>query len=242
MPFLSGCNSEPPAKKSGTTPAKKSVAPCANRAQWDMNCALCRLCKTAPDMVDEMRNSQTVYQVDRVFFEDPWFDGTQWTTKTFEAGGTSGGGEITILTDTDCDEAATTLYHETWHAKQPPGMGWPHPAEDDAYYHTELWTIENGLPSQGNPPLRKTDSSGKVVPDKDAIRKKVDAVYPQPSGKAGPDWTIRSHKDGPPPQTKWFQRSTGKHTWKASQAGDSYAGPEQVVNKRKIDSSKFKCP
>ncbi|MEM6276050.1 MAG: hypothetical protein AAF714_03815 [Pseudomonadota bacterium] len=193
-------------------------------------------------MVDQMRKTQTVYKVDRVFFEDPYFDGKTWTTKTFEAGGTSGGNEITVMTNTDCDEAATTLYHETWHSKQPAGMGWPHPSEDDAYYHTELWTIENGLPSQGNPPLRTKDSNGKVVPDKAAIKAHVDAEYPQPSGGAGPDWTIQGHKDGPPPETRWFQRSTSKKVWKASKAGDSYAGPQQVVGKQKMDSSKFRCP
>lgn len=130
-------------------------------ASWDMACLLKILCAKNKDVIDHVRNNVDLYKVDRVYFDDPYFDGAKWTTKHFEAGGTSGGSEITFLSKDSCEDAATTLYHETWHDKQPADMVWPHPSEDDAYYQAELWTIEQGLPGQA----WVEDAKGKPIKD-----------------------------------------------------------------------------
>src|SRR5947209_13696089 len=79
-------------------------------AGWDLPCLLKVLCKHDSAVVDHIRKNITLYKVDRVYFEDNYFDGKTWTTKTFEAGGTSGAGEITFLSSDTCNGAATTLY------------------------------------------------------------------------------------------------------------------------------------
>lgn len=207
---------------------------------WTMEDMLAILCGSEPGIVEDAGKTQKVYKVDRVFFEDKEFDGQQWQTVLFEAGGTAGGGEITMLSSTTAEAAATTLYHEVWHTRQPAGMGWPHPAEDDAYYNTELWTISNGLPSQGHPPLRTTNGSGQIVPDKTAIKNFVDQVYPI-SDNAAPGWRAFDYKEVPP-ETHWYNDGTGMAQWKPAQVGDSVPGPQQVVNKQLIPAEDFKCP
>lgn len=230
----------------GDTPVGSAIVPCrqakkAKSTNWDLPCILKILCKKDKDVVDRARTTQKVSKIKRIFFEDPFFDGKKWTTKHFEAGGTAGSNEILFVEGTSCEGAATTLYHEVWHAKQPVGMDWPHPAEDDAYYNTELWTIENGLPSQAHPPLRTVDGKGNIVPDKKAIKTHVDDSYPVQT-TAPPGWRIRDFKKTPP-QTKWTNTATGKSEWKASNKGDAMAGPQQTVGKETLVPAKsMKCP
>jgi hypothetical protein len=219
--------------------AKPAPAP----KNWDLPCVLKILCAKDKAVVDDASKTQKVSKIKRIFFEDPIFDGTKWTTKHFEAGGTAGGGKILFVSNTTCEDAATTLYHEVWHTKQPAGMGWPHPAEDDAYYNTELWTIANGLPSQGQPPLRTTDAAGNVIPDKAAITKEVDDAYPvAPPPPVGWGRTGK-FKKGPPPVTEWVDTATGKSVFKPSVKGETFSGPQQTEGKQTvIPSASLKCP
>lgn len=208
---------------------------------WTMDGLLSVLCGTDSDVVSAAGKTQKVYKVDRVYFEDKKFDGTSWQTELFEAGGTAGGGVITLLSGTSAESAATTLYHEVWHTKQPPGMGWPHPSEDDAYYNTELWTIEKGLPGQvDGSGLRVLDRAGDIVPDKAAIKDFVARAYPVSTG-AAPGWDAVSYKDVPP-ETLWEHRTTAVQEWKAAKLGDFVPGPPNHVNKQLIPAGDFKCP
>lgn len=204
-----------------------------------MPCVLKIMCAKDKDMVQQASSTQKLYKADNIFFDDAVFDGKQWTTDRFIAGGTAGGGEIMMRSGDSCERAATVLYHETWHTKQPPGMGWPHPSEDDAYYQTELWTIANNLPSQGGS-IRTVDAKGNVVPDKAAIKKLVDREYPvQPPAPAG--WRRRDFKKVPP-QTKWVNTATRATAWKPSVTGETFPGRQQTVNKKAVDMKTLKCP
>lgn len=225
----------------GAVVAQCRQAKMAKAKNWDLPCVLKILCKKDKAVVDAARTTQKLYKIKRVFFEDPLFDGKKWTTKHFEAAGTAGSGQILFVSDTTCESAATTLYHEVWHTKQPAGMGWPHLEEDDAYYNTELWTIANGYPSQGDPPLRTKDAKGNVVPDKAAIKSTVDAAYPVQT-TAPPGWEIRGFKKMPP-ETKWTDTGSGKTIWKASKVGDTMSGPQQTVGKKtQLPAKNVKCP
>jgi hypothetical protein len=225
-------------------PVGSPVSPCrtgkTTAASWDMPCLLKILCGKDKSVIDHVRNNIDLYKVDKVYFEDPYFDGTKWTTKHFEAGGTSGGGEITFLSSDSCESAATTLFHETWHSKQPAGMGWPHPAEDDAYYNAELWTIDRGLPGQAGPRLRTKDATGKTVPDKAEIKKYVDEAYPVQK-TAPPEWKI-SDIDTKTNKTHWKNTKTGADIWKSSVKGDTMPGPQITKGKTKIPETSVKCP
>ena len=87
---------------------------------------------------------------------------------------------------------------------QPAAMGWPDPAEDDAYFNTEQWTIDRGLP--GRPSLRTVDGKGKTVPDKAKIRTFVQKAYPSPpppvKGKKQPVPIGKDDSDPKKPLTK----------------------------------------
>lgn len=224
------------------SPVQVCRAPPPKKAPgWDLPCLLNILCKKDSDVIDHVRKNVNLYKVDRVYFEDNYFDGKSWVIKTFEAGGTNGGGDITFLAGDNCVSAATTLYHETWHSKQPAGMGWPHTSEDDAYYNTELWTIERGLPGQQGNDLRMKNAKGKWAPDKKAIEKFVDQEYPTPPPSAPPEWQI-TDIDKKGSQTRWRNRKTGKQEWKASAKGDTLAGPEITKGKTLVPSASIKCP
>lgn len=227
------------------SPVGSPVQPCRQTGKkgkgWDMPCLLKILCAKDGDVIKYVQANVKVYKVDRVYFEDAYFDGKKWTTKLFEAGGTNSSGKMTFKSNTSCESAATTIYHEIWHDKQPLGMDWPHPAEDDAYYNTELWTIERGLPSQGDPALLRTkDSKGKIVPDKAGIKKLVDDEYPvQPP--APPGWRRKGFDKGKG-QTLWYDQVTNTKVWKASKVGETFPGPEKPVKKTLVPAKDIKCP
>jgi hypothetical protein len=206
----------------------------------DMPCILKVLCKADKDVVDHARTKIKLYKVDQVYFDDNYFDGKKWILKRFDAGGTSGGGEITFLTGDSCESAATTIYHEVWHAKQPAGMGWPHPAEDDAYFNTELWTIARGLGGQQGDDLRMKDAKGNIVPDPTNIKKLVDQVYPVQT-TAAPGWQIvdinKTKKT-----TEWYNAGTKVTAVKPSILGDTLEGPQITKGKKLIPAKSIKCP
>lgn len=211
---------------------------------WDVPCILKILCKNDKKVVDQLAKT-TVHTADDIHWDDPFFDGKKWTTKRFPGGGSADpvAKEITILSGTSCEGAAETFFHEIWHQNQPKGMAWPDPAEDDAYYNTELWTIERGLP--GRPSLRTKDpATGKIVPDKKAIRNFVQNEYPSPPaptpGKPKPPVPIAADKAKN--LTEVRDPATGKTSWRPSKKGDTFAGPETQVNAKTINPKSWKCP
>src|SRR5262245_38155912 len=112
-------------------PVDSSVQRCprqsggAGSSKWSVDGILKILCKNDKKIVDQLGKT-TVNTADRIYFEDPYFDGKKWTTNTFEGGGSADPSkkEITILSGTSNEEGAETFYHEIWHQNQPPGMGW----------------------------------------------------------------------------------------------------------------------
>jgi hypothetical protein len=231
-------------------PADSTVESCPPRQakkggakKWDVPCILKILCKNDKKIVEQLAKT-TVNTADEIYFEDNYFDGKAWTIKKFPAGGSANPAakEITILTKASCEGAADTFYHEIWHQNQPAGMGWPEPSEDDAYYNTELWLIERGLP--GNPDLRTKDAkTGKVVPDKKAIRELVQKEYPGPPPPVkGVPQPRPIDSDKAKNLTKVEDPVTRKTSWRPSKKGDIYDGPEKRINPKTIKKSDWKCP
>jgi hypothetical protein len=233
-------------------PPGSAVQPCPARgpkgkpARWDVAGVRKILCKKDQAIVKQLAKSK-VETADEVWFDDPYFDGKTWTTKRFDAGGSADPGtkSIMVLGDQSSEDAAITFYHEVWHQNQPAGMGWPEPAEDDAYYNTELWTIERGLPSQGKGLRMKDPVTGKIVPNKKAIRKMVQKQYPSPpppvAGVKQPI-PIGQRNTAAGPETEVQDPVTGATSWRPSKKGDTYAGPQKLKGYNKIDPADWSCP
>jgi hypothetical protein len=228
------------------------VAPCRDRkgkggapAPWDVACVLKIMCAKDKNVIDQLGKT-TVNTADDIFWDDPIFDGKKWTTKRFPGGGSADpvAKEITVLNRTSCEDAAETFYHEVWHQNQPAGMGWPDPAEDDAYFNTEQWTIDRGL--SGRPALRTVNAAGKTVPDKGKIRAFVQNQYPSPpppvKGKKQPVPIDKDDSDPKKPLTKVRDPTTKKESWRPSKKGDTFGGPEQRTNPKTLDPKLWKCP
>jgi len=229
-----------------------SISQCSGRAPavkpggWTVAGVLKILCPKDKAIVDQLAKGR-VETADEVWFEDPYFDGKSWTTKRFDAGGSADAASKTIMVlgNQSSEDAAVTFYHEVWHQNQPSGMGWPEPSEDDAYYNTEKWTIERGLPTQGSRLRSKDPKTGNLTPDKKAIRDLVQKEYPSPpppvAGKKQP--IPIGHRAGAAgPETKVQDPDTGAISWRPSRKGDTYAGPQHTKGYRRIDPAEWKCP
>ncbi|MEP7120050.1 MAG: type VI secretion system tip protein TssI/VgrG [Byssovorax sp.] len=204
--------------------------------KWDKDCLLKIFCPGDKAVIDQLAKTK-LDVADEITFDDPYYNGTRWTTKVFPAGGVSDGSEkkIGLLSGSSCEEAATTIYHEIHHQNQDPKMTFAE-KEYDAYTVTEQWTINKGFGSQGSPSeMRATTADGKVVPNTTGIQKFVHDNYPIP--KAGASETVV----GKAPNGDAII-SDGTKTWKRKpQRGDTYPGPMKVKGHKDIDTSEWKC-
>ena len=212
---------------------------------WTIAGILSVLCPKDKKLVERIRNKEVKLNVfRRIYYEDPYYDGTKWTTRHFEGGGSSDGTQITMQSGGSDGDAATTLYHEMDHHDQPPMP--MREAEYETYAKTEEWTIDRGLPSQADPAkykFRKKDSKGKTVVDKKEIKRFVDDLYPQStepstsSPSAPPDLVI----DKTPSGDTILERPDKTTYTRPPKKGDTFPGPEITEGERVFDPSVFKC-
>ena len=149
-------------------------------ADWDVPCVLALLCPLDSPVVTQLRGT-TVEVADRIFWEDPFYDGANWTTRTFEGGGSSSASlrQIGLLSDASCSSAVDTIVHEIRHQNQPSG-GTTLSNEFDAYRFTEQWLVDRGLPGRAS--FRGTDPvTGATIVNDAAIDTFVRAQYPGPT-------------------------------------------------------------
>ena len=169
------CRKDPLSPSSGplaATPASGTTTLCSlsDPRLCDM---LAFMCPQDRAFLDDLRaRGVTVTTFDRLYFEDPYYDGTQWTTRHFEAGGTTSSTDINMLMGTDAGENAATLYHEGIHTGQPSTMRW-RDKEYQAYIAEDQWRISHGLPPS-DPSFRTHDSTGRPVTDTAAIGRFVE--------------------------------------------------------------------
>lgn len=190
------------------------------------------LCPKDKAVVDELAKTD-VRVADEVVFDDQYYDGSQWTTRRFEAGGIQdpSNNRIVLLNGTPPESAATTLYHEVHHKGQDGSVLWKD-REIEAYTRTEQWAIDRGLPGQGG--LRKQVGDGRWVPDGDAIRRVV-GDYPISETRQGESPALRKLPDG---NVLLQDGST-----RAPRRGDAFpAKVPTITGERSIPSSAWKCP
>lgn len=242
----------------GSLPAGCTTAPCPLAAPpvepW-LRDALAIMCPKDKAFLDGLRaRGVTVTAFDRIYYEDPYYDGTKWTTKHFEGGGSTSGTHINLLSkqpdgkggfvDAAPAETAETIFHEGTHTGQPSSMPWSE-KEYDAYTRTEQWAIDHGIP--GRPGFRTTDSSGKPVPDTKAIRAFVDKEYPiavdKPAAPGGPVYKVVGRTPTGDTITQNTNPPYDRKT-RPPKAGDTFAGPEIQVppGGRTVKSDQLKCP
>lgn len=228
----------------GTKIAKTNVGGTTTtcKKKWDQKCVLDVLCKNDKKIVDEqLAKAPPIVVGKNLYREDHYFDGKQWTTRQIPLGGwyDLNTGEITAHGKQSCEDASVTLHHELTHKndKQNKTMNWPSPREEDAYYKTELWAIQRGLPPQF-PGARKKDANGKPVPDKDAIQKHVKKNYPTPSSGQKKQLVAADPQKN---LSKW-RFSDGTEKWLPSKKGDTIAGPSVIQGAKRLRPWDWKCP
>ncbi len=207
----------------------------AKHKGWDKACLLKIFCPDDAAVVDQLAKT-TLDVSDSITFDDPYYNGTRWTTKTFPAGGVSSSEDkrIGLLSGSSCEEAATTIYHEIRHQNQDPSLSFAE-KEYDAYTYTETWTIKKGFPSQADPNVMRTkDASGNTVANVDGIKGFVHDNYPVPP--PGEDRVVGKAPNGDSIVTN------GTDTWQRKpQRGDTYPGPMKTKGEHVVKTSKWKC-
>ncbi|WP_370682135.1 type VI secretion system Vgr family protein [Comamonas sp. GB3 AK4-5] len=211
---------------------------------WSVDDILSELCPGDKDVVEALA-AQDVAIVDEAYFEDPYYDGTQWTTKRFDAGGLQGADSgITLVRSgtLSAKDAATTLYHETVHSTQPDDMAWVD-KEVEAYQKTEAWTIAKGYPSQGEQ-LRTLGADGlPQVADSSEVKNFVLKAYP--IAVEGPE---AESKAAASEAVTVVGRDTNGMTLlssgslRAPKEGDTYAGDPILTGATTVPRSAWKCP
>jgi hypothetical protein len=148
--------------------------------KWDDDCVKKILCKDSAWVIDGInKRAKKVVRASGEWPDEKWDDkANKWVVDPMGMGGEwdPSTATLTVQDDASCEAAAVAIYHEATHAGQPATMS-GREMEYDAYEKTEVWAIKRGLPAQ-HPSYRTKDKGGNVVPDKSAIRKKVDSDYP----------------------------------------------------------------
>lgn len=248
----SGCTPTPPGSRSDAGCTTGAVGPCPGRAPTAAPCpppepwlrdTLAFMCPQDRAFLDDLRaRGVTVTAYDRIYFDDPYYDGTRWTTRRFEAGGTTSGTQINMLMGGSPSENAATLYHEGVHTGQPASMPWRE-KEYQAYIAEDRWRIAHGMPPH-QPDFRTHDSAGNPVTDASAVRRFVDREYPgvtsTPASGGSPEQVIGRDASG----NTVVQRADGTTYARPPRAGDSYAGPQvsQPPGGRRAQTCQLRCP
>ncbi len=188
-------------------------------------------------------NGVQITAYDRIYFDDPYYDGHTWTTKRFEAGGTTENKKINMIRSPNAADNAATIYHEGVHTGQPRGMAWRE-KEYEAYTKEEAWAISHGLPAH-DPSFRAVDASGRPIPNTAAIHAFVDKEYPgvtsTPSAGGPPEQIVGEDASG---QTI-VERPDGTRYTRPPKAGDSYPADDAVREPPgglPVDMSTLQCP
>lgn len=188
---------------------------------------------------DLIRRGVKITAFDKIRFDDPFYDGTKWTVKVFDAGGSQNGNSINMIRSASAVENAATIFHEGVHTGQPSSLSW-NEKEYDAYTKEEAWRIAHGLP-EGHPGFRTTNSAGAVVPNVAAIKTMVDTEYPiaKSTGAGGVVETVVGVTATG--QTK-VERSDGTSGVRPPKLGDTFAGPKVTdpPTGLKVDIAKLK--
>ena len=252
-----GNDTTSPAAGGGSKPAGGCVAPCplATPEPW-LRDALAIMCPKDKAFLDGLRTrGVTITAFDRIYYEDPYYDGTKWTTKHFEGGGSTSGTHISLLSknlddkgnlqDADPSATAQTIFHEGTHTGQPASMPWSE-KEYDAYTKSEQWAIDHGL-KETFPGFRGKDKSGDPIPDTAAIRKFVDKEYPiavdKPSTPGGAQYKVVGKTAGGETELRNVNAPFDTKT-RPPKAGDTFPGPQIEVppGGRTVPSDQLKCP
>lgn len=244
----------PPSASNGASPASSCVSGCAGPDPW-LRDALAVMCPKDKAFLDDLRaRGVTITAFDRIYYEDPFFDGTKWTTKHFEGGGSTSGTDMNIVLKSIDDkgvahdippaEVAETIYHEGVHTGQPKSMPWSE-KEYDAYIKGEQWAIDHGLP--GRPGFRTTDAKGNPIPDTKAIRKFVDKEYPiavdKPQAPGGPVYKVIG-KDAAGDAIIQNVKDPKDVKTRKPLKGDTFPGAqiEEPPGGRPVPPGQLKCP
>lgn len=224
-----------------------TTTPCPSSKYPWLRDALVIMCPKDKAFLDDLRaRGVKMSAYDRIYYEDPYYDGTKWTTKTFEGGGSTINSNINLVTKgMDSKDIAETIYHEGIHTSQPNSMPWSE-KEYDAYIRTEQWAIDHGLPATRSG-FRTKDASGKLVPDVVAIRSFVDKEYPIKVDKSANSGGLTYKVIGKKASGETIIQNMADPTdikTRPPKKGDTFPGPqiEEPPGGQSINPDDLKCP
>ncbi len=212
-----------------TLPAKKSDP-------WTWSCILKILCPWNRNLVENIMPSKIVKTFTSRTFKVEKYDGTTWSSHTFNSGGFQGGNRIGLKDTVSCETFAFVVYHEGWHAIQGSEMDTVMEAENDAYTSGEQWSIDIGLPGHGAG-LRKTGAKGKQEVDTAKVDSFVKSSYGGVSSVPGERVLSRVGASD-----VRVLKPDGTIYIRPAQNGDSVKHKPKMTGLKTLDPAKWTCP
>jgi hypothetical protein len=222
-----------------------SVAlPAAIGNPWSMSCVLSVLCPWNRNLVEHVLPTLHIVTFDSRTFPTERWDGTSWVPGTFTSGGFTNSSGLGFLNTATCEEMATTIYHEGWHAQQPSSLTGVVDTERDAYVNTEQWTIGMGLSGQtlddpSGPQGLRTTRSGETVVDEPRTETLVRQNYGGVSSIAGERVIERVAASATDVRV---MRPDGTLYVRPAHVGESVRGTVSMTGLSTIDPALWVCP
>ena len=164
---------------------KKITLPKDMKKRWSFDCILQILCPWNKYLVEKVLPTYETRTFDKMTIKVDEWDGSKWVRNTAPIAGYLFGNKMGIKNKT-CEDFASTVYHEGWHAIQGSKLHSEEEKETDAYISSEQWTIDVGISGvtfddkkTGNKKqdLRDKDPEGNTIVDKPAARRRVRQYY-----------------------------------------------------------------
>ncbi len=212
---------------------------------WNMACILQILCPWNKNLVENILPTFTINTFDSRTYPTETWDGANWVTSIFDAGGYLFGTTIGLLNLRSCEDMASTIYHEGWHAQRPSALTGLAELEKDAYINTEQWSIDMRVPG-GTPFTNKatgvsedlrTTAGNETVVDEAAIETMIRQEYGGVSAVSGESILARVGATN-----VRVRRPNGSEYVRPARVGESVQGSATMTNPVRINPADWRCP
>ena len=207
--------------------------PSGGTGPYSMTCMKEVLCAWNEPLINDLRNLRVIL-VDRLYWADETYNGSSWVSTPMEGAGETSGNTIHIATNDNCQNVASSLYHEYQHARSPRSYYHRSWAEEEQRVYTiqTNWEIARGYP---NSSLTTTDPiTGETVVDPSAVDANVN-TYPGIATNSSEEIIEKVGTD------RVRVRDNGRIRVRDARAGDSVPGSRQISNPRLVLRRTWHC-
>ena len=161
---------------------------------WSVDCVLEIMCPWNSHIVENILPGFTIYMYEDFEIPQKEWNGSEWIDNPMHprAYHWPGNNEIGFRSNLSCNEIVIALYHEAWHAQQPPELiEVTLDREMNAFINTEQWSIDIGISGQidesssSDVTSLRSETDGQAEVDEEQVRQHVRQRYGGASERSG---------------------------------------------------------